>query len=162
MNPLPIIPIISFIYIIFIQLHIYDLYNFDFENKNYHFVKLIVFFLTQKPMYGTLHEFSITKKSVSPPPPQRLKLTLNGVQGPNSLNQCGLIWAKLNSWVRPYLRPWLASWFSKLGFLLWGFFLGLKQLIFPPRWCHVGLASICDLLVLELHLKAKGFCFTHL
>jgi hypothetical protein len=26
--------------------------------------------------------------------------------------------------------------------------VGLNQLIFPPKWCHVGLASICHFLVL--------------
>jgi hypothetical protein len=28
------------------------------------------------------------------------------------------------------------------------------QLIFPPKWCHVGLAWICHFLVLDPYLKA--------
>jgi len=36
------------------------------------------------------------------------------------------------------------------------FFYGLNQLIFPPKWCHLDLASICHFLVLNPHLKAMG------
>ncbi len=43
-----------------------------------------------------------------------------------------------------------------LGFLFLFLFLGLNQLIFPSKWCHVGLASICHFLVLDPHLKAMG------
>jgi hypothetical protein len=35
-------------------------------------------------------------------------------------------------------------------------FLGLNQFIFPPKWCTIGLASICHFLVLDPHLKAVG------
>jgi len=42
----------------------------------------------------------------------------------------------------------------KLYFL--AFFFGLNQLIFPPKWCHAGLALICHFLVLDSHLKAMG------
>jgi hypothetical protein len=33
---------------------------------------------------------------------------------------------------------------------------GLNQLIFPRKWCHVGLALICHFLVVDPHLKAMG------
>ncbi len=36
------------------------------------------------------------------------------------------------------------------------FFFGPNQLIFPPKWCHVGLASIGQFLVLSPRLKAMG------
>ncbi len=39
---------------------------------------------------------------------------------------------------------------------LWALFLGLNQFIFPPKWCTIGLASICHFLVLDPHLKAVG------
>ncbi len=34
------------------------------------------------------------------------------------------------------------------------FFFGSNQLIFPPKWCYVSLASICHFLVLDPHLNA--------
>jgi hypothetical protein len=42
----------------------------------------------------------------------------------------------------------------ELSFFL--FLFGLNQLIFLPKWCHVGLALICDFLVFNLHLKVMG------
>jgi hypothetical protein len=36
------------------------------------------------------------------------------------------------------------------------FCCGLNQLIFPQKWCHVGLALICHFLVLDPHLKTMG------
>jgi len=32
----------------------------------------------------------------------------------------------------------------------------LNQFIFPPKWCHLGLALICHSLVLDPHPKATG------
>jgi hypothetical protein len=37
------------------------------------------------------------------------------------------------------------------------FFFGSNRLIFPPKWCHVDLTSICHFLVLDLHLKVIQF-----
>jgi hypothetical protein len=36
------------------------------------------------------------------------------------------------------------------------FFFGLNQLIFLPKWWHVGLALICHFLVFNLHRKFMG------
>jgi hypothetical protein len=40
--------------------------------------------------------------------------------------------------------------------LSWRSFLGLNQLMFPPKLCHVGLASICHFWVVDTHLKVRG------
>jgi hypothetical protein len=40
--------------------------------------------------------------------------------------------------------------------LFWFLFERLNQLIFPPKWCHIGSASICHFLVLDPHPKAMG------
>ncbi len=59
-------------------------------------------------------------------------------------------------------EPTLASWFFKswaLSFLVEFFsciFSGLNQLIFPPKWCHVSLASNLPLFGLEPSSKGPA------
>jgi len=55
------------------------------------------------------------------------------------VDEFGFIWNKLNPWVGPSLGPQIGP-----------------QLIFPPKWCHVNVASICHFLVLDRHLNAVG------
>jgi hypothetical protein len=101
-------------------------------------------------------------------------------------NQYGLTWSKLNPQVELCLGPLLASHNLIiqitscklnphvelcLGPLLASgnliiqitsshfellFIYGWKQFIFPPKWCHVDLALICHILVLDPHLKAMS------
>ncbi len=68
-------------------------------------------------------------------------------------NQFGLISNKLN--LELHLASLhLGSSNHELSFLALCFF-GSNQLIFPPKWCHVGLALICQFLVLDPHLKTN-------
>jgi len=53
---------------------------------------------------------------------------------------------------------------SHLGFKSWtdsfsSFPFGWNQLIFPPKCCRVGLASVYDFLVFDPHLKVLGVQF---
>jgi hypothetical protein len=51
----------------------------------------------------------------------------------------------------------LHLWFSKSWALFWAlFFGGLNQFIFPPKWCHVGLALICHFFGLGPSSKGHG------
>jgi hypothetical protein len=62
--------------------------------------------------------------------------------------------------VGPCLGPCLGSWFFKLWANLFGSFpFRWNQLIFPPKCCRVGLASVYDFLVFDLHLKVLGVRF---
>jgi hypothetical protein len=64
-------------------------------------------------------------------------------------NQFGHIWSKLNPWVGPCLGTLACILVLQIMSSPFRFFLkikifwGLKQLIFPPKWCHIGLALIC-------------------
>jgi hypothetical protein len=84
-----------------------------------------------------------------------LRLTLEGVQGPNSYEPILTHLKQIQSILELDPTLHLGSSKHELSFLA-PFFFCWNQLIFPPKWCHASFTFICHFLGLDPHLKAMG------